>query len=81
LLAQECSPSAQVKAAAAHVQILTEPAKKKVVSDFSSGGANTTKKQEGLLFSCFMTRGWLRQEENHYISFMREETLKMDKEV
>lgn len=26
-------------------------------------------------------RGWLRQEENHYISFTREETLKMDKDV
>jgi ectoine hydroxylase-related dioxygenase (phytanoyl-CoA dioxygenase family) len=50
-------------------------------SCYHGGGANTTKDQERLLFSCFMTRGWLRQEENHYISFTREETLGMDKDV
>jgi len=50
-------------------------------SCYHGGGANTTKDQERLLFSCFMTRGWLRQEENQYISFTREQTLKMDKDV
>ncbi|PMD50301.1 uncharacterized protein K444DRAFT_637688 [Hyaloscypha bicolor E] len=50
-------------------------------SCYHGGGANTTKDQERLLFSCFMTRGWLRQEENQYISFTREETLAMDKDV
>lgn len=37
-------------------------------SCYHGGGANTTKDQERLLFSCFMTRGWLRQEENQYLS-------------
>jgi ectoine hydroxylase-related dioxygenase (phytanoyl-CoA dioxygenase family) len=50
-------------------------------SCYHGGGANTTKDEERLLFSCFMTRGWLRQEENQYISFSREETLAMDKDV
>jgi ectoine hydroxylase-related dioxygenase (phytanoyl-CoA dioxygenase family) len=50
-------------------------------SCYYGGGANTTVDQERLLFSCFMTRGWLRQEENQYISFTREDTLAMDKDV
>jgi hypothetical protein len=45
------------------------------------GGANTTTNQERLLSSCFMTRGWLRQEENQYISSTREEALAMDRDV
>jgi ectoine hydroxylase-related dioxygenase (phytanoyl-CoA dioxygenase family) len=50
-------------------------------SAYHGGGANTTTDQERLLFSCFMTRGWLRQEENHYLSFSKEEASKMDKDV
>lgn len=36
-------------------------------SCYHGGSANTTKDEERLLFSCFMTRGWLRQEENQYL--------------
>ena len=50
-------------------------------SCYHGGGANTTLDEERLLLSCFIPRGWLRQEEKHYISFSREETLKMDKDV
>ncbi|KAF7197889.1 Dioxygenase [Pseudocercospora fuligena] len=37
-------------------------------SCYHGGSANTTKDEERLLFSCFMTRGYLRQEENQYLS-------------
>ena len=33
--------------------------------------SNTTIDQEKLLFSYFMTRGWLSQKENHYDFFTR----------
>ena len=36
-------------------------------SCYHGGSANTTADEERLLFSCFMTRGYLRQEENQYI--------------
>jgi ectoine hydroxylase-related dioxygenase (phytanoyl-CoA dioxygenase family) len=41
-------------------------------SCYHGGSANTTKDEERLVFSCFMTRGWLRQEENQYIAVPRE---------
>ncbi|KAH0845020.1 hypothetical protein AYO21_04059 [Fonsecaea monophora] len=37
-------------------------------SCYHGGSANTTTDEERLLFSCFMTRGWLRQEENQYLA-------------
>lgn len=37
-------------------------------SCYHGGGANMTADEERLLFSCFSTRGWLRQEENYYLS-------------
>jgi ectoine hydroxylase-related dioxygenase (phytanoyl-CoA dioxygenase family) len=37
-------------------------------SCYHGGSANKTKDEERLLFSCFMTRGWLRQEENQYLA-------------
>ncbi|KIW24174.1 uncharacterized protein PV07_09904 [Cladophialophora immunda] len=37
-------------------------------SCYHGGSANTTADEERLLFSCFMTRGWLRQEENQYLA-------------
>lgn len=37
-------------------------------SCYHGGSANTTEDEERLLFSCFMTRGWLRQEENQYLA-------------
>lgn len=36
-------------------------------SCYHGGSANTTTDEERLLFSCFMTRGYLRQEENQYL--------------
>jgi len=50
-------------------------------SCYHGGGANTTADEERLLFSCFMTRGWLRQEENHYLNMTREEAKKLPLEV
>jgi ectoine hydroxylase-related dioxygenase (phytanoyl-CoA dioxygenase family) len=35
---------------------------------FHGGSANTTKYEERLLYSTFTTRGYLRQEENQYLS-------------
>lgn len=46
-------------------------------SCFHGGSANTTKNEERLLFSCFMTRGWLRQEENQYIAVPVEQAKKL----
>lgn len=37
-------------------------------SCYHGGSANKTEDEERLLFSCFMTRGWLRQEENQYLA-------------
>ena len=37
-------------------------------SCYHGGSANTTQDEERLIFSCFMTRGWLRQEENQYLA-------------
>ncbi|KAL3471038.1 hypothetical protein BJX99DRAFT_263653 [Aspergillus californicus] len=37
-------------------------------SCYHGGSKNTTVDEERLLFSCFMTRGWLRQEENQYLA-------------
>ena len=50
-------------------------------SCYHGGGANTTLDQERLLFSCFMTRGWLRQEENHYLAIDREKIKKLPRDV
>lgn len=46
-------------------------------SCFHGGSANTTEDEERLLFSCFMTRGWLRQEENQYIAVPVEKAKKL----
>ncbi|KAF4949081.1 hypothetical protein FGADI_9155 [Fusarium gaditjirri] len=37
-------------------------------SCFHGGSANTTHNEERLLYSCFMTKGFLRQEENQYLA-------------
>ena len=50
-------------------------------SCYHGGGANQTEDQERLLFSCFMTRGWLRQEENHYLAIDKETMRKLPIEV
>ena len=39
-----------------------------LASCFHAGSANTTKDEERLIFSSFLTRGTLRQEENQYLS-------------
>jgi ectoine hydroxylase-related dioxygenase (phytanoyl-CoA dioxygenase family) len=35
---------------------------------FHGGSANETKDEERVVLSTFMTRGWLRQEENQYLA-------------
>lgn len=35
---------------------------------FHGGSANKTADEERLLFSCFYTRSWMRQEENQYLA-------------
>ncbi|KAK4225457.1 phytanoyl dioxygenase family [Podospora fimiseda] len=37
-------------------------------SCYHGGSANTTKDEERLIYSCFMTKGYLRQEENQYLA-------------
>ncbi|KAK4641728.1 hypothetical protein QC761_503360 [Podospora bellae-mahoneyi] len=37
-------------------------------SCFHGGSANTTRDEERLIYSCFMTKGYLRQEENQYLA-------------
>ncbi|KAK3387943.1 phytanoyl-CoA dioxygenase family protein [Podospora didyma] len=37
-------------------------------SCYHGGSANTTEDEERLLYSCFMTKGYLRQEENQYLA-------------
>ncbi|KAK4159046.1 hypothetical protein QBC43DRAFT_222943 [Cladorrhinum sp. PSN259] len=37
-------------------------------SCYHGGSANTTENEERLIYSCFMTRGYLRQEENQYLA-------------
>ncbi|RAH71416.1 phytanoyl-CoA dioxygenase family protein [Aspergillus aculeatinus CBS 121060] len=39
-----------------------------LASCFHGGSANTTVDQERLVYSCFMTKGFLRQEENQYLA-------------
>ncbi|GME27421.1 Phytanoyl- dioxygenase [Neofusicoccum parvum] len=37
-------------------------------SCYHGGSANTTENEERLIYSCFMTKGFLRQEENQYLA-------------
>ncbi|PCG89359.1 Phytanoyl-CoA dioxygenase [Penicillium occitanis (nom. inval.)] len=39
-----------------------------LASCYHGGSANTTPDQERLVYSCFMTKGYLRQEENQYLA-------------
>lgn len=39
-----------------------------LASAYHGGSANTTTDEERLVYSCFMTKGYLRQEENQYIA-------------
>jgi ectoine hydroxylase-related dioxygenase (phytanoyl-CoA dioxygenase family) len=41
---------------------------------YHAGSANKTKDEERLMFSCFFTRGWLRQEENQVAPVSRGDT-------
>lgn len=43
-----------------------------LASCFHGGSANTTSDEHRLIFSTFATRGWLRQEENMYLSVSKE---------
>jgi ectoine hydroxylase-related dioxygenase (phytanoyl-CoA dioxygenase family) len=44
-----------------------------LASCFHGGSANKTKDEERLIYSCFMTRGWVRQEENQYLTYPTEQ--------
>ncbi len=46
-------------------------------SCYHGGSANTTTDEERLIFSCFMTCGWLRQEENQYLAVPLEEAKRL----
>jgi hypothetical protein len=46
-------------------------------SCYHGGCANKTTDQERLLFSCLMTKGYHRQDENQYLAIPRETVLKM----
>lgn len=48
-----------------------------LASSFHGGSANHTEDEERLIFSSFMTRGTLRQEENQYLSVDREAMKKL----
>ena len=50
-------------------------------SCYHGGGANKTKDEERLLYSCFMTRGWLRQEENHYLNMNLDTVKTLPREI
>jgi ectoine hydroxylase-related dioxygenase (phytanoyl-CoA dioxygenase family) len=50
-------------------------------SCYHGGGANKTLDQERLLYSCFMTRGWLRQEENHYLNMSLDTVKNLPREL
>jgi ectoine hydroxylase-related dioxygenase (phytanoyl-CoA dioxygenase family) len=39
-----------------------------LASCFHGGSANTTADEERVVFSCFYTRSWMRQEENQYLA-------------
>ncbi|KAK3997958.1 phytanoyl dioxygenase family [Cladorrhinum sp. PSN332] len=39
-----------------------------LASCYHGGSANTTENEERLIYSCFMTKGYLRQEENQYLA-------------
>ncbi|KAM7193160.1 phytanoyl dioxygenase family [Naviculisporaceae sp. PSN 640] len=50
-------------------------------SCFHGGSANTTKDEERLIYSCFMTRGYLRQEENQYLAVPIEKVRELPEDV
>lgn len=52
-----------------------------LASCYHGGGANTTTDEERLLYSCFMTRGWLRQEENHYLNMGLDKVKTLPREI
>ncbi|KIW32401.1 uncharacterized protein PV07_03950 [Cladophialophora immunda] len=62
---------------AVHAELEPGDAFMMLSSCYHGGSANKTTDQERLLFSCFMTKGWLRQEENQYLAIPKEVVLKM----
>ncbi|KAF2491703.1 phytanoyl-CoA dioxygenase family protein [Lophium mytilinum] len=49
-----------------------------LASCYHGGSANKTENEERLLYGCFMTRGWLRQEENQYLASPLEKIKEMN---
>lgn len=52
-----------------------------LASCFHGGSANTTADEERLIFSSFMTRGTLRQEENQYLAVEKEKMKILDVDI
>lgn len=50
-------------------------------SIFHGGSANHSNDEERLIFAAFMTRGWLRQEENQYLTYEKEVMKKLPVDV
>ncbi|EXJ95343.1 hypothetical protein A1O1_00463 [Capronia coronata CBS 617.96] len=48
---------------------------------FHGGSANHTTDEERLIFANFMTRGWLRQEENQYLTYEKEVMQRLPVEI
>jgi ectoine hydroxylase-related dioxygenase (phytanoyl-CoA dioxygenase family) len=52
----------------AHVKIMPGDACFKLGGGFNGAGSNTTKHDEQLVYAAFVTRGYLRREENQYLT-------------
>ena len=52
-----------------------------LASAFHGGGANKTKDEERLVFGTFVTRGFLRQEENQFLAVPHEVVRSYDREI
>ena len=52
-----------------------------LASAFHGGGTNATKDEKRMLFSTFVTRGYLRQEENQFLAVPPEKARQYPREV
>lgn len=52
-----------------------------LASCYHGGSANTTEDEYRLLFATFVTRGFLRQEENMFLAVPRDVTLKYSRDI
>ncbi|KAI5477095.1 Phytanoyl-CoA dioxygenase [Pseudohyphozyma bogoriensis] len=66
---------------AVHVELAPTDGFLMLASCYHGGSANMTTHQERLVFSCFMTKGYLRQEENQYLAVPAEKVRKFPLEI